>query len=151
LVSRWNDSQEESILHNIENLNKLNAKKRIEIVNYIVSTYMRLKSIKFDLRNGNDVSILLQKIINEPDFREFTFNKYHVFIYQGKKTASIHIDKISDEILLLIHNRGTLTDDQLLDKVKMITRTKFFERKKQHILEYFGGLVGVLTLMPPMC
>lgn len=110
---------------------------------------MRLKSIKFDLRNGNDVSILLQKIINEPDFREFTFNKYHVFIYQGKK-ASIHIDKISDEILLLIHNRGALTDDQLLDKVKMITRRKFFERK-QHILEYFGGLVGVLTLMPPIC
>jgi hypothetical protein len=112
---------------------------------------MRLKSIKFDSRNGNDVSILLQEIINEPDFREFTFNKYHVFIYQGKKTASIHIYKISDEILLLIHNRGTLTDDQLLDKVKMITRRKFFERKKQNILEYFGGLVGVLTLMPPMC
>ena len=95
---------------------------------------MRLKSIKFDLQNGNDVSILLQNIINEPDFREFTFNKYHVFIYQGKKTASIHIDKISDEILLLIHNRGALTDDQLLDKVKMITRRKFLERKNNIFL-----------------
>ena len=111
---------------------------------------MRLKSIKFDLRNGNDVSILLEKIINEPDFREFTLNKYHVFIYQGKKTASIHIHKISDEILLLIHNRGTLTDDQLLNKVKMITKRKFLERKKQHTLEFIGGLVCFLTLIPPM-
>ena len=83
LVSRWNDSQEEYILHSIENFKKLNAKKRIEIVNYIVSRYMRLKSIKFDVRNGNDVSILLQNIFNDQDFREFTFNKYHVFIYVG--------------------------------------------------------------------
>jgi capsule polysaccharide export protein KpsC/LpsZ len=150
LISRWNDSQEEYILHNIENLNKLNAKNRIEIVNYIVTKYMKLKSIEFDLQNCNDTSVLLQKIINEPDFREFTFNRYHVFIYQGKKTASIHIYKISDEILLLIYNRGALTDDQLLDKVKMITRRKFFERKKQNILEYFGGLVCLLTLIPPM-
>ena len=112
---------------------------------------MKLKSIEFDLQNCNDISVLLQNIINEPDFREFTFNRYHVFIYQGKKTASIHIYKISDEILLLIHNRGTLTDDQLLDKVKMIARRKFFESKKQHIIEYFGGLVCVLTLMPPIC
>jgi capsule polysaccharide export protein KpsC/LpsZ len=150
LVSRWNDSQEEYILHNIENLNTLSANERIAIVNYIVTKYMKLKSIEFDLQNCNDTSVLLQKIINEPDFREFTFNRCHVFIYQGKKTASIHIYKISDEILLLIYNRGALTDDQLLDKVKMITRRKFFERKKQHILEYFGGLVCLLTLIPPM-
>ena len=93
---------------------------------------------------------MLQNIINEPDFREFTFNRYHVFIYQGKKIASINIYKISDEILLLIHNRGTLTDDQLLNKVKMITKRKFLERKKQHIVEFIGGLVCFLTLIPPM-
>ena len=85
MVSRWNDSQEEYILHNIENLNKLNAKNRIEIVNYIVSRYMRLKSIKFDSRNGNDVSILLQEIINEPDLENLHLTSIMYLFIKVKK------------------------------------------------------------------
>ena len=65
----------------------------------------------------------------DPEFREFTFNRYHVFIYQDGTGKSICISQISNEILTFIHNRGNLSDDELLIKVKeLIRKSRFFRQ-----------------------
>ena len=130
LVGRWDDNQEIAIIQKIENLDAVSMLERGEIMNHIICEYMRLKSIKFHLRSFNDVCNTLQNIIEEAEFREFTLNRYHVFIYLVKKAESICICKVSNEILSIIHNRGSITDDELLDKVKQIIRkSRFIERK----------------------
>ena len=91
---------------------------------------MRLKSVKFNIKSYDKVYNTLLKIINDPEFREFTFNRYHVFIYQDVTGKSICISKISNEILTFIHNRGNLSDDELLIRVKeLIRKSKFLQAK----------------------
>ena len=127
---RWDDDQEEEILEKIENLDNLTMFERGQIVNHIIFKYMRQKSIKFNLRSYDEVCKTLQKIIEDPEFREFTFNQYHVFIYQDKTEKSVCICKVRNEILSFIFSSGNLNDDELIIKVKqMLRKSKFFQGK----------------------
>ena len=104
--------------------------ERGQIVNYIIFKYMRQKSIKFNIRSYDEVCKTLQNIIEDPEFRKFTFNQYHVFIYQDKTEKSVCISKVRNEILSFIFSSGNLTDDELLIKViRMLRKSKFFQGK----------------------
>ena len=124
---RWDDAQEGKILEKIENLDNLTMFERGKIVNHIIFKYMRQKSIKFNLRSYDEVCKTLQNIIEDPEFREFTFNRYHVFIYQDRTGKSVCISKIRNEILSFVGNRGNLSDEELLINLKqMIQKSRFF-------------------------
>ena len=111
---RWDDAQEEEILEKIENLDNLTMFERGQIVNYIIFKYMRQRSIKFNLRSYDEVCKTLQNIIEDPEFRKFTFNQYHVFIYQDKTEKSVRICQVRNEILSFIFSSGNLNDDELI-------------------------------------
>ena len=106
LVGKWNDYQEVEIQEKIENIDNLTTLEKGQIVNHIIFKYMRLKSIKFNLRSYDEVCNTLLNIIEDPEFREFTFNRYNVFIYQNKRGDSVYISKISNEVLSLITSKG---------------------------------------------
>lgn len=130
MVEKWDDYQEVEIQEKIENIDNLTTLEKGQIVNHIIFKYMRLKSVKFNIKSYDKVYNTLLKIINDPEFREFTFNRYHVFIYQDVTGKSICISKISNEILTFIHNRGNLSDDELLIRVKeLIRKSKFLQAK----------------------
>ena len=130
LGGRWDHNQEEEILEKIENLDNLTMFERGQIVNYIIFKYMRQKSIKFNLRSYDEVCKTLQNIIEDPEFRKFTFNQYHVFIYQDKTEKSVRICQVRNEILSFIFSSGNLNDDELIIKVKqMLRKSKFFQGK----------------------
>jgi hypothetical protein len=128
LVEKWDDYQEVEIQEKIGNVDNLTTLEKGHIMNHIIFKYMRLKSVKFNIKSYDEVYNTLLKIINDPEFREFTFNRYHVFIYQEVTGKSICISKISNEILTFIHNRGNLSDDELLIRVKeLIRKSKFLQ------------------------
>ena len=130
MVEKWDDYQEVEIQEKIGNVDNLTTLEKGHIMNHIIFKYMRLKSVKFNIKSYDKVYNTLLKIINDPEFREFTFNRYHVFIYQDVTGKSICISKISNEILTFIHNRGNLSDDELLIKVKeLIRKSRFFQAK----------------------
>jgi hypothetical protein len=130
LGGRWDHNQEEEILEKIENLDNLTMFERGQIVNYIIFKYMRQRSIKFNLRSYDEVYKTLQNIIEDPEFRNFTFNQYHVFIYQDKTEKSVRICQVRNEILSFIFSSGNLNDDELIIKVKqMLRKSKFFQGK----------------------
>ena len=130
LGGRWDHNQEEEILEKIENLDNLTMFERGKIVNHIICKYMRQKSIKFNIRSYDEVCKTLQNIIEDPEFRKFTFNQYHVFIYQDRTGKSVCISKIRNEILSFVENRGNLSDEELLTKLKHIVRkSRFFQAK----------------------
>jgi hypothetical protein len=130
LVEKWDDYQEVEIQEKIGNVDNLTTLEKGHIMNHIIFKYMRLKSVKFNIKSYDKVYNTLLKIINDPEFREFTFNRYHVFIYQDVTGKSICISKISNEILTFIHNRGNLSDDELLIRVKeLIRKSKFLQAK----------------------
>ena len=130
LVEKWDDYQEVEIQEKIGNVDNLTTLEKGHIMNHIIFKYMRLKSIKFNLKSYDKVYNTLLKIIDDPEFREFTFNRYHVFIYQDVTGKSICISKISNEILTFIHNRGNLSDDELLIRVKeLIRKSRFLQAK----------------------
>ena len=130
MVEKWDDYQEVEIQEKIGNVDNLTTLEKGHIMNHIIFKYMRLKSVKFNIKSYDKVYNTLLKIINDPEFREFTFNRYHVFIYQDGTGKSICISKISNEILTFIHNRGNLSDDELLIKVKeLIRKSRFFQAK----------------------
>ena len=82
------------------------------------------------------MSKTLQNIIEDSEFREFTYNHYHVFIYQDRKGKSVCICKVRNEILSLIGNSDNLSDDELIIKVKqMLRKSRFFKGK---LSEYFN-------------
>ena len=123
---RSDDAQEEEILEKIENLDNLTIFERGKIVNHIIFKYMRQKSIKFNL-SYDEVCKTLQNIIEDPEFREFTFNRYHVFIYQDRTGKSVCISKIRNEILSFVGNRGNFSEEELLINLKqMIQKSRFF-------------------------
>ena len=127
---RWDDRSGRGILEKIENLDNLSIFERGQIVNYIIFKYMRQKSIKFNIRSYEEVCKTLQIIIEDAEFRKFTFNRYHVFIYQDRTEKSVCISKVRNEILSFICNSGNLNDDELLIKVKqMIRKSRFFQGK----------------------
>jgi hypothetical protein len=127
LDGKWDDAQEEEILEKIENLDNLTMFERGKIVNHIICKYMRRKSIKFNLRSYDEVCKTLQNIIEDPEFREFTFNRYRVFMYQDRTGKSVCISKIRNEILSFVGNRGNLSDEELLINLKqMIQKSRFF-------------------------
>ena len=130
LGGRWDHNQEEVILEKIENLDNLTMFERGQIVNYIIFKYMRQRSIKFNLRSYDEVCKTLQNIIEDPEFRKFTFNQYHVFIYQDKTEKSVRICQVRNEILSFIFSSGNLNDDELIIKVKqMLRKSKIFSGK----------------------
>ena len=130
MVEKWDDYQEVEIQEKIGNVDNLTTLEKGHIMNHIIFKYMRLKSIKFNIKSYDKVYNTLLKIINDPEFREFTFNRYHVFIYQDVTGKSICISKISNEILTFIHNRGNLSDDELLIRVKeLIRKSRFLQAK----------------------
>ena len=130
LGGRWDHNQEEEILEKIENLDNLTMFERGQIVNYIIFKYMRQRSIKFNLRSYDEVWKTLQNIIEDPEFRKFTFNQYHVFIYQDKTEKSVRICQVRNEILSFIFSSGNLNDDELIIKVKqMLRKSKIFSGK----------------------
>ncbi len=130
MVEKWDDYQEVEIQEKIGNVDNLTTLEKGHIMNHIIFKYMRLKSVKFNIKSYDKVYNTLLKIINDPEFREFTFNRYHVFIYQDVTGKSICISKISNEILTFIHNRGNLSDDELLIRVKeLIRKSKFLQAK----------------------
>ena len=130
MVGKWDDYQEIEIQEKIGNIDNLTTLEKGHIMNHIIFKYMRLKSIKFNIKSYDKVYNTLLKIIEDPEFREFTFNRYHVFIYQDVTGKSICISKISNEILTFIHNRGNLSDDELLIRVKeLIRKSKFLQAK----------------------
>ena len=130
MVEKWDDYQEVEIQEKIGNVDNLTTLEKGHIMNHIIFKYMRLKSIKFNIKSYDKVYNTLLKIIDDPEFREFTFNRYHVFIYQDVTGKSICISKISNEILTFIHNRGNLSDDELLIKVKeLIRKSRFLQAK----------------------
>ena len=127
---RWDDAQEEEILEKIENLDNLTMFERGKIIKHIIFKYMRQKSIKFNLRSYDEVCKTLQNIIEDPEFREFTFNQYHVFIYQDRTGKSVCISKIRNEILSFVGNSDNLSDEELIIKVKqMLRKSRFFKGK----------------------
>jgi hypothetical protein len=131
---RWDDGQDNEILQKIENLDNLRVIERGQIVNHIIFKYMRQKLIKFNLRSFEEVCNTL-KIIEDPDFREFTFNRYRVFIYQDRTGKSVCICKVRNEILSLIRNSDNLSDDELVIKVKqMLRKSRFFQEKLSEYL-----------------
>ena len=124
---RWDDAQEGKILENIENLDNLTMFERGKIVTHIICKYMRQKSIKFNLKSYDEVCKTLQNIIENPEFREFTFNRYHVFIYRDRSGKSVCICRIRNEILSFVGNGGNLNDEELLINLKhMIQKSRFF-------------------------
>ena len=130
MVEKWDDYQEVEIQEKIGNVDNLTTLEKGHIMNHIIFKYMRLKSVKFNIKSYDKVYNTLLKIINDPEFREFTFNRYHVFIYQDVTGKSICISKISNEILTFIHNRGNLSDDELLIRVKeLIRKSRFLQAK----------------------
>ena len=130
MVEKWDDYQEVEIQEKIGNVDNLTTLEKGHIMNHIIFKYMRLKSVKFNIKSYDKVYNTLLKIIDDPEFREFTFNRYHVFIYQDVTGKSICISKISNEILTFIHNRGNLSDDELLIRVKeLIRKSKFLQAK----------------------
>ena len=130
MVEKWDDYQEVEIQEKIGNVDNLTTLEKGHIMNHIIFKYMRLKSIKFNLKSYDKVYNTLLKIIDDPEFREFTFNRYHVFIYQDVTGKSICISKISNEILTFIHNRGNLSDDELIIGVKeLIRKSRFLQAK----------------------
>ena len=130
MVEKWDDYQEVEIQEKIGNVDNLTTLEKGHIMNHIIFKYMRLKSIKFNIKSYDKVYNTLLKIIDDPEFREFTFNRYHVFIYQDVTGKSICISKISNEILTFIHNRGNLSDDELLIGVKeLIRKSRFLQAK----------------------
>jgi hypothetical protein len=127
---RWDDSQDNEILQKIENLDNLSVIERYQIVNHIIFKYMRLKSMKFNIKSFEEVCKTYLLVIKEAEFREFAFNRYHVFIYHDGTGKSVYISNISNEELSLISNKGSLTDDELLIKViGIIRKTRFFQGK----------------------
>ena len=109
--------------------------ERGQIVNYIIFKYMRQKSIKFNLRSYDEVCKTLQNIIEDSEFRKFTFNQYHVFIYQDRTEKSVCICQVRNEILSFICNSGNLNDDELIIKVKqMLRKSRFFQGKLSEYL-----------------
>ena len=105
LGGRWDDDQEEEILEKIENLDNLTMFERGQIVNHIIFKYMRQKSIKFNIRSYDEVCKTLQNIIEDPEFREFTFNRYHVFIYQDRTGKSVCISRLEMKYFHLLKQR----------------------------------------------
>jgi hypothetical protein len=94
---RWDEGQDNEILQKIENLDNLSVIERCQIVNHIIFKYMRLKSIKFNIRSFEEVCKTYLLVIKEAEFREFTFNRYHVFIYQEGTGKSVNRDKRMDK------------------------------------------------------
>ena len=122
MSGRWDNDQELIIQEKIENLNNLTIFEKSQVLKYIVFEYMRLKSIKFNIKSYDDVRKTMTTIIEDPIFRQFTFNQYRVFIYHDRSRNSVCIAKVRDEILSLIGNRGNLSDEELLVKLKRIIR-----------------------------
>jgi hypothetical protein len=115
------------ILEKIENIDNLTTLEEGQIINHIIFKYMRLKSIKFNIKSYDQVCKTLLNIIDDPEFREFTFNRYHVFIYRDQSGKSVCISKIRNEILSFVGNRGNLSDEELLLNLKqMIQKSRFF-------------------------
>ena len=96
---------------------------------------MRQKLIKFNLRSYDEVCKTLQNIIEDPEFREFTFNRYRVFIYQDRTGKSVCICKVRNEILSFNPSSDNLSDDELVIKVKqMLRKSRFFQEKLSEYL-----------------
>ena len=130
MVGKWDDCQELEIQEKIENMDNLTTLDKGHIMNHMIFKYMRLKSIKFNLKSYDEVCKTLMNIIRDPEFREFTFNQYRVFIYPDPSGKSVCISKIRNEILSFIGNRGDLSDEELLIKLKQIIRkSRFFQGK----------------------
>jgi hypothetical protein len=130
LSGRWDNYQELIIQEKIDDFNNLTIFEKSQVLKYIVFKYMRLKSIKLNIKSYDDVRKTMSTIIEDPLFRQFTFNQYRVFIYHDRSRKSVCIGKVRDEILSFIGNRGNLSDEELLVKLKrIIQRSRLFQEK----------------------
>jgi hypothetical protein len=107
---------------------------------------LKYKRCESDPRNFNNKLKNMTDVIDEEQFREFTFNVYKIFIYYESKTKLAYIVRVRDEILSAIKNRGTLDDDGLLEQIRQITRSCLNDRFGQGFHGYVTGVLGILPL-----
>ena len=67
MVGRWFDNHEIEILKKIENIDNLTTLDKGQIINHIIFKYMRLKSIKFNIKSYDQVCKTLLNIIDDPN------------------------------------------------------------------------------------
>jgi len=134
------------ILKKIQSLDRLTSQEKGELINLIINNYLKYKRSNFDIPNFNNELKYITDVVDEEQFREFTFNFYKIFIYYKSKTKLAYIVRVRDEVLSLIKNRGTLDDNRLLDQIIQITRSCFNIRPKQEFHGYITGIVSILPL-----
>ena len=140
------EDREIKILKKIQSLDRLTSKEKGELINLIINNYLKYKRSNFDIPNfNNELKYIITDVVEEEQFREFTFNFYKIFIYYESKTKLAYIVRVRDEVLSLIKNRGTLDDNRLLDQIIQITRSCFNSRPKQ---EFHGYITGVVSILP---
>jgi hypothetical protein len=131
MIPRGNEdeNEENEILHQIENFDTLSKKEKGQLTLNIVKKYMKLKGIRpSPLSLVDTMNPIVDIIRNDLEFRKWTFTLYQVFIYYDKEL--IWINKIPDEAISLMNNRGDLTDDELVEKMREVAEKTGFNTKR---------------------
>jgi hypothetical protein len=140
------DYREFEILKKIQLLDRLTSYEKSELIKFIINDYLKYKSAKYDPQKFNNPLTYLKGLIDEEQFREFTFNVYKIFVYYESKAELLYIVRVRDEILSAIKNRGALTDDRLLEQIRLITRSCFNDRTDRGFQGYITGVLSILPL-----
>jgi hypothetical protein len=140
------DDREIKILKKIQSLDRLTSREKGELINLIINNYVKYERPNTDAQNFNNKLKYITDVINEEQFREFTFNFYKIFIYYESKTKLAYIVRVRDEILSAIKNRDTLDDNRLLDQIIQIARSSFNDKLGQGFYGYISGVVSLLPL-----
>ena len=140
------DYRKFEILKKIQLLDRLTSYEKGELIKFIINDYLKYKSAKYDPQKFNNPLTYIKGLIDEEQFREFTFNVYKIFVYYESKAELLYIVRVRDEILSAIKNRGALTDDRLLEQIRLITRSCFNDRTGRGFQGYITGVLSILPL-----
>jgi len=122
------ENEENEILYQIENFDTLSKQEKGQLTLNIVKKYMKLKGIRpSPLSLVDTMNPIVEIIRNDLEFRKWTFTLYQVFIYYDEEL--IWINKIPNEAISLMINRGDLTDDELVEKMREVAEKKGFNTK----------------------
>ena len=89
----------------------------------MTKNYLQIKGIESNLKTVDDaMTPIIDIILNDMEFRNFTFDNYMLFIYYDKKDKQFYVKKIADEMLVLIKKIFTILIARNL-------RTKLLNRK----------------------
>ena len=86
---------------------------RMVATGHIIKNYLRIKGIKSNPKTIESTAApIVDMVLNDKEFRYFTFDNYKVYITYDNKDEKLYIHKITDEMLELIEDKNFNPDDE---------------------------------------